>query len=41
LTGFDSDDDHDAYVHGLDARQPIAEELAAEEAAFMRMIAHD
>ena len=41
LTGFDPDDDHKAYVHGLDVRQPIAEELAAEEASFMRVIGHE
>jgi len=41
LTGFDTDDDHKAYVHGLDVRQPIAEELAAEEASFMQMIGLD
>ncbi len=41
LTGFDRDEDHKAYVHGLDVRQPIAEELAAEEASFMRVIGHE
>ncbi len=41
LTGFDPDDDHKSYVHGLDVRQPIAAELAAEEASFMRMIGHE
>jgi multisubunit Na+/H+ antiporter MnhE subunit len=40
LTGFDPDDDHKTYVHGLDIRQPIEAELAAEEASFMRMIGH-
>jgi multicomponent Na+:H+ antiporter subunit E len=41
LTGFDPDDDHKGYVHGLDVRQPIAAELAAEEAFFMRTLGHD
>jgi multisubunit Na+/H+ antiporter MnhE subunit len=41
LTGFDSDDDQKTYVHGLDVRQPIAAELADEEASFMRMIDHE
>ena len=41
LTGFDPDDDQKAYVHGLDVRQPIAAELAAEEAEFMRAIGHE
>ena len=41
LTGFEPDDDHKTYVHALDVRQPIAAELAAEEASFIRMIGHD
>jgi multicomponent Na+:H+ antiporter subunit E len=41
LTGFDPGDDQTVYVHGLDVGQPIAEELAAEEVAFMRMIGHE
>ena len=41
LTGFDPVDDHKAFVHGLDVRQPIAAELAEEEASFMRMIGHE
>ena len=41
LTGFEPDDDHKAYVHELDVGQPIAAELAAEEASFMRMIGHE
>jgi multicomponent Na+:H+ antiporter subunit E len=41
LTGFDPDDVQTAYVHGLDVRQPIAAELAAEEALFMRVIGHE
>ena len=41
LTGFDPHDNHKTYVHGLDVRQPIAAELAAEEASFMRMIGHE
>ena len=40
LTGFDPGDDQSTYVHELDIRQPIAAELAAEEASFMRMIGH-
>jgi multicomponent Na+:H+ antiporter subunit E len=38
LTGIDPGDDQTVYVHGLDVRQPIAAELASEEASFMRMI---
>jgi multicomponent Na+:H+ antiporter subunit E len=38
LTGFDPGDEHKTYLHGLDVRQPIEAELAAEEASFMRMI---
>jgi len=38
LTGFDPDDDHKVFVHGLDIDQPIAAELADEEASFIRMI---
>lgn len=38
LTGFDEADDRKAYVHGLDVRQPIAADLAAEEAAFLRTL---
>ncbi|RBP11994.1 multicomponent Na+:H+ antiporter subunit E [Roseiarcus fermentans] len=41
LTGFDPDDAHKAWVHGLDVRQPIAADLAAEEAAFLRTLGHD
>jgi multicomponent Na+:H+ antiporter subunit E len=41
LTGFDPDDDHKVFVHGLDIGQPIATELADEEASFMRMIGHE
>ncbi len=41
LTGFDPVDDHKAVVHGLDVRQPIAAELAEEEASFMRMLGHE
>jgi hypothetical protein len=41
LTGFDPDDDHKTYVHGLDVRQPIETELADEETSFMRMIGHE
>jgi multicomponent Na+:H+ antiporter subunit E len=41
LTGFDPADDHKTYVHGLDVRQPIAADLAAEEALFMRAIGHE
>lgn len=38
LTGFDPDDDRKAYVHGLDVRQPIAADLAAAEASFLRTL---
>jgi multicomponent Na+:H+ antiporter subunit E len=41
LTGFDPGDDQTVHVHGLDVRQPIAAELADEEASFMRMIGHE
>jgi len=41
LTGFEPDDDHKVYVHGLDLGQPIAPEIAAEEASFMRMFDHE
>jgi multicomponent Na+:H+ antiporter subunit E len=41
LTGFDPGDGHKAYVHGLDVRQPIAAELAEEEASFMRALGHE
>jgi multicomponent Na+:H+ antiporter subunit E len=41
LTGFESGDDQTVYVHGLDVHQPIAAELANEEALFMRMIGHE
>jgi len=41
LTGFDLGDDHTVFVHGLDVGQPIAEELATEEIAFIRMIGHE
>jgi multicomponent Na+:H+ antiporter subunit E len=41
LTGFEPGDDQKVYVHGLDVGQPIAAELAAEEASFMRMIGHE
>jgi multicomponent Na+:H+ antiporter subunit E len=41
LTGFDPDDDHKVYVHGLDVGQPIAADLIDEEASFMRMIGHE
>ena len=41
ITGFDPADERKAYVHGLDVRQPIAADLAAEEALFMRAIGHE
>ena len=41
LTGTDPNDDHKIYVHALDVSQPIAAELAAEEASFMRMIGYE
>lgn len=39
LTGFAPDDPQRAYVHALDVRQPVAADLAAEEAAFLRTLA--
>ena len=41
LTGFDPDDDRKTWLHSLDVGQPIAEDLSAEEASFMRMIGHE
>ena len=41
LTGFDPEDEQRAYVHALDVRQPVAAELAAEEASFLRTLGHD
>jgi multicomponent Na+:H+ antiporter subunit E len=41
LTGFAPDDRQTVYVHGLDVRQPIAAELADEEASLLRMIGHE
>jgi len=41
LTGFEPGDDQKVYVHGLDVGQPIAADLAAGEASFMRMIGHE
>ena len=41
LAGFDPADSHKDYVHGLDVRQPIAAELAGEEASFTRMLGHE
>jgi multicomponent Na+:H+ antiporter subunit E len=41
LTGVDPDDDRKVYVHGLDVGQPIATELAEEEASFLRMLGHE
>jgi multicomponent Na+:H+ antiporter subunit E len=41
ITGFEPGDEQKAYVHGLDVRQPIGRELAAEEASFIRMIGHE
>ena len=37
-TGVDDSDPQSLHVHGLDVRQPIAEELAAEEALFLRTL---
>ena len=41
LTGVDPEDDQKIFVHELDVRQPIAAELGAEEASFMRTLGHD
>lgn len=41
LTGLDADDPQTIYVHGLDIGQPIAADLAGEEAAFKRTLGHD
>jgi multicomponent Na+:H+ antiporter subunit E len=41
LTGFDPEDAQQAYVHALDVRQPVASELVAEEAAYLRTLGHD
>ena len=41
LTGFDREDEQRAYVHALDVRLPVAAELAAEEAAFLRTLGRD
>ena len=41
LTGFEPEDEQLAYVHALDVRQPVAAELAAEEAAFLRTLGQD
>lgn len=41
LTGFAPEDPQRAYVHALDVGQPVAADLAAEEAAFLRTLGHD
>jgi multicomponent Na+:H+ antiporter subunit E len=41
LTGFEPDDEQRAYIHALDIRQPVAAELAVEEAAFLGTLDHD
>jgi multicomponent Na+:H+ antiporter subunit E len=41
LTGFEPDDEQLAYVHALDVRQPVAADLAAEEASFLRTLGQD
>jgi multicomponent Na+:H+ antiporter subunit E len=41
LTGSEPDNEHLAYVHALDIRQPVAAELAAEEAAYLRTLGQD
>lgn len=41
LTGFDPNDDRKTWLHGLDVRQSIAADLAAEEASFIRIIGHE
>ena len=38
ITGFDPADERKALVHALDARLPVADALAAEEAAFVRTL---
>ena len=40
-TGVEDSDPRRLILHGLDTRQPVAEELAAEEALFMRTIGRD
>ena len=41
ITGFDSADPQKTFVHGLDTRKPVAADLAAEEASFMRLIGQE
>lgn len=41
MTGFDREDEQRAYVHALDVRRPVAAELAAEEAAYLRTLGRD
>ena len=38
LTGFDAADDRKVFVHALDVRSPVAADLTAEEAAFLRTL---
>jgi multicomponent Na+:H+ antiporter subunit E len=41
LTGFDPEDGQRTFVHALDVGQPVAAELAAEEASFLRTLGND
>jgi multicomponent Na+:H+ antiporter subunit E len=41
LTGFAPDDPQRLFVHALDAGLPVAADLAAEEASFLRTLGHD
>ncbi len=41
LTGFEPEDAQRAHIHALDVGRPVAAELAAEEAAFLRTLGHD
>ena len=41
LTGSDHADPRRVFVHALDVRQPVAAELAAEEAAYLRTLGRD
>ena len=41
LTGSDPGDAQRLFVHALDVRQPVAAELAAEEAAYLRTLGQE
>ena len=41
LTGFAPDEPQRLHVHALDVGLPVAADLAAEEAAFLRTLRHD